>query len=74
MKTRNGHNPVNKCLHHGLALIVSALLPAAVFAQPEAPADLDDLQNERLLPVSEGPDAREIDRKPLADEMLHQTH
>jgi len=37
MKTRNGHNPLNKCLHHGLVLIVSALLPAAVFAQSEAP-------------------------------------
>jgi predicted aspartyl protease len=37
MKTRNGHDPVKRCLHQGLALIVSALLPAAVFAQSPAP-------------------------------------
>jgi predicted aspartyl protease len=37
MMTRNGHNSLNKCLHHGLALIVSALLPTAVFAQSQAP-------------------------------------
>lgn len=65
MLLRNGHEPVKKCLRQGLALIVSVLLPAAVFAQPPAPNGAPE-DVARVTPALERPplEAVPLDQAP----------